>query len=142
MGIQTEALRSNWRTSLGPDQALQLIHAFNIYDFSWDRRVTEEGCDLHRSFVYFRRGPPVNSGYNDIRDFLVPEQLGAPEIAHTESGIAAYRGRHGQRAFQLALKGGQYVDPMGCSLEVSAHHPRASDWKRSANIIGSISARS
>jgi hypothetical protein len=96
-----------------PGQALLLVHAVNPYGFAWDRRVTEEGCDLNRNFVDFSRGAPPNPGYERIADALLPRSLEPDALAAAESALAAYRAEVGELAFQTARKSGQYVDPKG-----------------------------
>jgi len=97
----------------GPGQALLLIHAVNPYGFAWDRRVTEEGCDLNRNFVDFGQGAPANPGYERIADALLPRSLAPDALAAAEAVLAAYRAEVGELAFQTARKSGQYVDPRG-----------------------------
>jgi len=96
-----------------PGQALLLVHAVNPYGFAWDRRVTQEGCDLNRNFVDFAAGAPANPGYAAIADFLLPPALDDASLARAEAGLAAYRAEVGERAFQIARKSGQYSDPRG-----------------------------
>ena len=98
---------------LGPNTAALLIHALNPYGFAWDRRVTEEGCDLNRNFVDFTQPLPSNPGYEKLAHHLVPPSLDGPEFAAAEQAIAAYRERHGEIAFQSARKSGQYTHPSG-----------------------------
>lgn len=96
-----------------PGQALLLVHAVNPYGYAWDRRVTQEGCDLNRNFVDFADGAPANPGYEAIAEFLLPPTLDDASLAKAEAGLAAYRAQVGERAFQIARKSGQYVDPRG-----------------------------
>ncbi len=98
---------------LDKDQALLLVHAVNPYGFAWDRRVTEEGCDLNRNFVDFDKGIPANPGYEAIAAHLLPKTLTPQALASAEEALAAYRAKVGELAFQVARKSGQYVDPRG-----------------------------
>ncbi len=112
-GVQLDWLYSGAAALLAPDQAVLLVHALNAYGFAWDRRVTEEGCDLNRNCVDFAHGVPVNTAYPDVAPFLVPASLDPGTVARAEAALDAYRAEHGQRAFDIAVKGGQYVDPHG-----------------------------
>ncbi len=112
-GVQVDWLLSDARASLAEDQAVLLVHALNAYGFAWDRRVTEEGCDLNRNCLDFNAPVPVNAAYSEVAPHLVPQALDAKTLAYAEAALEAYRGEHGQRAFDIAVKGGQYVDPFG-----------------------------
>ncbi|MGY4627101.1 M14 family metallopeptidase [Bradyrhizobium sp. USDA 4486] len=98
---------------LPPDTAMLLIHALNPYGFAWDRRVTEEGCDLNRNFVDFAISAPENPGYDELADYLVPKELNGPVFEAAEQAIRAFREKHGETAFQIARKSGQYRHPKG-----------------------------
>ena len=52
--------------SLGADEAVLVVHAINPYGYAWDRRVTEEGCDLNRNFVDFDALLPHNDAYDAL----------------------------------------------------------------------------
>lgn len=112
-GVQVDWLLSDARASLAEDQAVLLVHALNAYGFAWDRRVTEEGCDLNRNCLDFNAPVPVNAAYSEVAPHLVPQALDAKTLACAEAALDAYRAEHGQRAFDIAVKGGQYVDPLG-----------------------------
>lgn len=109
-GVQRDLIDS---CQLADGQALLLIHAVNPYGFAWDRRVTQEGCDLNRNFVDFNQGVPANPGYQEIAQYLSPPSLDPEALAVAEAGLSAYRARVGELAFQIARKSGQYVDPLG-----------------------------
>ncbi|MGN6529165.1 MAG: M14 family metallopeptidase [Burkholderiaceae bacterium] len=91
--------------------ALVLVHALNPWGFSHGRRVTQEGVDLNRNFIDFRRPPPRNAGYDELADALLPADWPPPGDA--ERRIAAYGARHGMAALQQAISGGQYAHPDG-----------------------------
>ncbi len=109
-GVQRDLMSA---CALSPGQALLLVHAVNPYGFAWDRRVTEEGCDLNRNFVDFSHGAPTNPGYEAIARHLLPESLAPEALAAAELALAAYRAEVGELAFQMARKSGQYTDPKG-----------------------------
>lgn len=109
-GVQQDLMRA---CALDNGQALLLVHAVNPYGFAWDRRVTEEGCDLNRNFVDFSQGAPANPGYERIAEALLPRSLEPEALAAAEATLAAYRAEVGELAFQVARKSGQYVDPRG-----------------------------
>ncbi|RWM28095.1 M14 family metallopeptidase [Mesorhizobium sp.] len=109
---QVDWMRKGTVSSLGPGQAMLLIHALNPYGFAWNRRVTEEGCDLNRNFVDFSR-PPTNPGYAELADSLVPAEIGGPVFEAAERAIEEFRKKNGEVAFQTARKAGQYSYPYG-----------------------------
>jgi hypothetical protein len=112
-GIQIDWLRMDGPSRLQDDEAVLLVHALNPHGFAWDRRVTEEGCDLNRNFVVFERGVPLNSDYPRLAPFLVPAGLDAATLAEAEAQLARLRAELGEVAFQRARKSGQYIDPKG-----------------------------
>jgi hypothetical protein len=98
---------------LPPDVAVLAVHALNCYGYAWDRRVTEEGCDLNRNFVDFDAPLPENPGHDELAAHLVPPALEGAAFEHAEAAIAAYRQKHSELAFQTARKSGQYRHPGG-----------------------------
>ncbi|RZL92563.1 MAG: DUF2817 domain-containing protein [Variovorax sp.] len=90
-----------------PDTAVLHVHAVNPFGFSHLRRVTQENVDLNRNFVNFSKPLPVNAGYAEIHELLLPTEW--PPHAGVESALAAYRDRHGVRGLQRAIGLGQYV---------------------------------
>jgi uncharacterized protein DUF2817 len=84
------------------------VHAINPYGFAWTRRVTEEGNDLNRNYVDHSKLYPVNEGYLEIADFLVPKDLGQATIDAADAKLSAYRKKVGDIAYFRAVSGGQY----------------------------------
>ncbi|CDZ40805.1 Imp dehydrogenase/gmp reductase; protein [Neorhizobium galegae bv. officinalis] len=112
------AIQLDWLNCLKPDDlpqgvAILFIHALNPYGFAWDRRVTQEGCDLNRNFIDFSAGVPSNPGFDELREYLVPITLEGPAFEVAQEAIQAFRLRNGETAFQVARKAGQYSDPLG-----------------------------
>lgn len=99
--------------------AVLLIHALNPHGFSWGSRVTGENVDLNRNFIEFSRPLPANPDYQRIAPLLIPRQW--PPSAMNSLRLAAFIARHGLRAVQAAVSGGQYVDPAG--LFFGGHAP-------------------
>lgn len=91
--------------------ALLYLHALNPHGFSWWRRVTEEGVDLNRNFPDFSQPLPPNDAYDELAALLVPPTW--PPAADNEARLFAYAARHGDRAFQQAVSGGQHGHPQG-----------------------------
>jgi hypothetical protein len=91
--------------------AILHLHALNPHGFSWGRRVTSENVDLNRNFVDFSQPLPANPHYEAIAPLLVPQQW--PPGAANALRLALFTLRHGPRAAQTAVSGGQYVDPKG-----------------------------
>lgn len=93
------------------DTAVLHVHAINPYGFSHLRRVTQENVDLNRNFVDFSAVLPVNAGYAQIHDALLP--AGWPPSDEAEQALAAYRNQHGPRGLQRAIGLGQYEQADG-----------------------------
>ncbi len=112
-GAQVAWLRSEAARRLPPDVAVLVVHAINPYGFAWIRRVTEEGVDLNRNYVDFTKPLPVNEGYAEIADAVVPAEIEGPVLAAAEAKIKAYRAQHGDAAYYRAYSAGQYTHPEG-----------------------------
>jgi hypothetical protein len=91
--------------------ALLFVHALNPYGFSWLRRTTQENVDLNRNWHDFGQPLPRNAAYDEIAHWLVPATWPPPPQA--EAGLAAFAQKHGPRALQAAISGGQYEHPQG-----------------------------
>lgn len=110
---QLDWLQQAGTAALSPDTAALVIHAINPYGFAWDRRVTEEGCDLNRNFIDFGARIPANEDYDALAAHLVPPSLDGPAFERAEAAIAQFRQARGEVAFQTARKSGQYKYPTG-----------------------------
>ncbi len=108
---QVDWLADGGPARLPPGIAVALVHAINPHGFAWIRRVTEEGCDLNRNYVDFDAPLPENPGHDELVDCFVPASLDADTLARAEARIAAFRAAHGETAFQVARKAGQYRHP-------------------------------
>lgn len=116
-GIQTGLLsNSAWLAAVqaaaqASDLAVLYIHALNPHGFSWWRRVTQEGVDLNRNFHDFHLPLPHNAGYEEIATALLPPHW--PPAPADAAVLADYAARHGERALQAAITGGQYSHELG-----------------------------
>jgi Protein of unknown function (DUF2817) len=88
-----------------------LLHALNPFGFSHLRRTNEDNVDMNRNFRDFTSPPAPNSSYAEVHDFIVPAEW--PPTRDNQAQIAAYVGRHGERALQQAITGGQCEFPDG-----------------------------
>jgi hypothetical protein len=93
--------------------AVLLIHAVNPHGFAWLRRVNEDNVDLNRNWIDFTRPPPVNAGYDQLRDAICPRDWNAETLARTKAQLQAYAAQHGDGGLQAAVTGGQWNDPEG-----------------------------
>jgi hypothetical protein len=93
------------------DTALLYIHAVNPWGFSYSRRVTQENVDLNRNCIDFEAPLPVNAGYGEIHDLLLPATW--PPTPQNDAAMAAYAARVGAKGLQRAMSLGQYSYPDG-----------------------------
>jgi hypothetical protein len=91
--------------------AVLMVHAVNPHGFSYGRRVNEDNVDLNRNFRDFGAPLPANAAYADVHPILLPATWPPPK--ESDESIRAYIAKHGERAFQAALTGGQYAFPDG-----------------------------
>ena len=112
-GFQVDWLATVGAAALPKDTAVLFIHAINPYGFAWTRRVTEEGNDLNRNYVDHSKPYPVNEGYLEIADWLVPSDFSDAGVKAADAKLAAYRKKVGDVAYYRAVSGGQYSHPDG-----------------------------
>lgn len=105
--VQTGFLSLPAHTQDWHDTAVLYVHAVNPFGFSHLRRVTQENVDLNRNFVDFSKPLPLNPGYGEIQEWLLPVEW--PPHPTGEAELAAYRERHGARGLQRAVGLGQYA---------------------------------
>ena len=107
-GCQTTWLQQFKLEYLPSDTAVLVIHALNPYGFSWLRRVNEDNMDINRNHVNFEAGPPANEGYEDIHQWLLPDEWTPASQLNLEQKIMGYLAQKGVRAGTRAVTGGQY----------------------------------
>jgi len=107
-GVQVALLRdAAWRARAAErGVAVLYIHGLNPYGFSHIRRTTHENVDLNRNFHDFDQPLPVNAAYREVHPLLVPPEW--PPTAANAQAIADYIAKHGEKAYQAAVSGGQY----------------------------------
>jgi hypothetical protein len=92
-----------------PDNlAILCIHALNPWGYAWHRRCDAEGIDLNRNFIDFDQPLPDNPGYRTLRAALFDD-----DSARRQRVLDEYRRAHGRTAYETAVSGGQYSDPLG-----------------------------
>lgn len=91
--------------------AMLLVHAINPYGFSYLSRTTEGNVDLNRNSVDFSGPLPVNAGYAELHDLLIPAHW--PPDGANLTAIRAYIERRGEWAYQQAVTTGQYTHAHG-----------------------------
>jgi hypothetical protein len=112
-GFQVDWLATIGAAGLPKDTAILFVHAINPYGFAWTRRVTEEGNDLNRNYVDHGKPYPVNEGYLEVADWLVPADFSEGGIKAADAKLAEYRKKVGDVAYFRAVSGGQYSHPDG-----------------------------
>jgi hypothetical protein len=112
-GVQVAALRDAAFRARAAEAgvAVLYIHALNPYGFSHWSRTTHENIDLNRNFQDFAQPLPVNAGYRELHELLVPQEW--PPTAQNMAAIERYLAERGERAFQAAVSGGQHEYPDG-----------------------------
>lgn len=112
-GVQIGLLALGWHRRLPDNVALLLTHAINPHGFAWIRRVTEDNVDLNRNFGPPGVPPPVNQGYAEIHQWVIPQEIEGPGRAAADAALERFRLERGDRALHQAMAGGQYAYPDG-----------------------------
>jgi predicted deacylase len=99
--------------ALPPGTASVVVHALNPYGFAWLRRVNEDNVDLNRNFQDFSKPLPPSAAYEEVHDWLVPEDWEGPARQKADASLQQYIASRGLRAFQAAVSSGQYTRPTG-----------------------------
>jgi hypothetical protein len=112
-GVQVFALHdAEWREKArAAGVSVMYVHALNPHGFSWGRRVTHENVDINRNFADFNAPMPVNDGYAQLHELLLPRQW--PPTAENNAAIQQWIEAHGIKAYQAAVTAGQYQYPDG-----------------------------
>jgi len=107
-GVQVAALRDAGFRARAAERgvAVLYLHGLNPYGFSHMRRTTHENVDLNRNFHDFSAPLPVNAAYRELHPLLVPEQW--PPGEDNTRRIGEYIAKHGEKAYQAAISGGQH----------------------------------
>jgi predicted deacylase len=83
-----------------------MVHAVNPYGFSHLRRANEDNVDLNRNFQDFHAPLPENKAYAELHRYLLPAAW--PPAADNEAHLDAWQAKHGAKAYQAAISGGQF----------------------------------
>jgi predicted deacylase len=111
-GLQVGLLKSGLAAEMPHGTAILLVHAINPSGFAWVRRVNEDNVDLNRNFIDRSKPPPVNAGYDELREAICPRDWINGRAA-ADAILEAYGRTHGAMALQSAVSSGQYSDPEG-----------------------------
>jgi hypothetical protein len=115
---------ANWREQArASGVAVLYIHALNPWGFSWSARATHENIDLNRNFQDFSGPLPLNAGYDKLAALLVPQAW--PPTLGNQLALLVAAARHGVKAVQAAVSGGQYSHPGGLF-----YGGRAASWSQ------------
>jgi hypothetical protein len=112
-GCQVGFFEDRLYEALPGGTATVAIHALNPYGFAWLRRVNEDNVDLNRNFQDFSKPLPGSAEYEEVHDWLVPEDWDGPARKKADSSLQQYIALRGLRALQNAVSGGQYTRPTG-----------------------------
>ncbi len=112
-GVQVAMLRdASWHAAVAASGvAVLYVHALNPHGFSWWRRTTHENVDLNRNFHDYTGPLPANAAYDELASAIVPDTWPPPPEAAAR--LDDFVARHGQRALQRAVTGGQHTHPDG-----------------------------
>jgi hypothetical protein len=124
-GAQIALLQDDdWRAQVrDAGVAVLYIHALNPWGFSWSARATHENIDLNRNFQDFSKALPANPGYDKLAALLVPQTW--PPTLGNQLALLLFVARHGVKAVQAAVSGGQYSHPDGLF-----YGGRAASWSQ------------
>lgn len=128
-GFIGSAIQFAWLQQAGPAACAGplrhvLIHAVNPYGFATIRRFDEQNIDVNRNFLTPTESyAGVADGYRRVNAFLNPTTPPTPWELYRPRAMLQVA-RHGLRAIQQAVAGGQYEFPRG--LFFGGHAPSQS----------------
>jgi len=93
---------------LPANTALLIIHALTPWGYAWLRRCDADGVDLNRNGVDFSAPLPENNGYEALKPALL-----LTDALQRKQAFTAFEQAQGREAFEKAISGGQYTDPVG-----------------------------
>jgi hypothetical protein len=108
-GCQVGYLADQLHDALPEGSLSILVHAVNPHGFAWLRRVNEDNVDLNRNFRDFSKPLPDSSAYEEVHDWLLPEDWVGPHRQAADQAIQDYVKDRGFAALQAAVSGGQYT---------------------------------
>jgi len=88
--------------------ALLCINALNPWGYAHSRRCDHDGIDVNRNFIDFSQALPENPGYEGLQAAL---RISDP--VQRQRILAQHAETLGQRAYEIAISGGQYCDAAG-----------------------------
>ena len=116
-GYCGSALQRHWlehHAAERPDDvAVVLVHALNPFGFAWVRRVNEDNVDVNRNFVDWDAPLPLNEGYEQLAEFMVPEDWSQDSQDSTSARLFELGEKMGFDAFAAAVSAGQFLHPTG-----------------------------
>ncbi len=117
-GVQVGLLNSEQLENIPDNLSVVLVHGVNPYGFSHDRRVTEENVDLNRNFFDFSKAVPKNVAYENLHQYMYPENWEGPAKQSAEESIERHIEKKGIVQYQKDAMGGQYQFDDGIFLVV------------------------
>jgi len=116
-GFCGSAIQTHWLTHhadrMPDDVRIVWLHALNPHGFAWVRRVNEDNVDLNRNFIDWTQPPPVNPGYDDMADALVPDDWSDQTQQRTLTVLMERAQSVGFEQMQADVSQGQYAHPTG-----------------------------
>lgn len=109
-GVQVDLFRrlSSGQVELPDNLAVLAIHGLNPWGFHFLHRCDHEGIDVNRNFIQFGEEVVENAGYERLMPLL-----DTADARQRNRTLNERRQEMGDRAFEMALTGGQYTDPFG-----------------------------
>lgn len=90
-----------------------MLHALNPFGFSWVRRVNEDNVDLNRNFIDWSGPTPVNTGYDELAELILPAEWTEAEQQRTTELLLERVAATGFEQLQADVSGGQYRHATG-----------------------------
>ena len=93
--------------------AVVILHGVNPHGFAWLRRVTEGNIDLNRNFLDYGLPLPEKPEYDKLHAAICPDEWTDAALTAAEAELNAYAEKHGQKALNRVVMGGQFSRPDG-----------------------------
>ena len=99
--------------NLSEDTAVMIIYGVNPYGWAYSSRTNEDNIDLNRNFLDHACEHPPNSGYAEIHEHILTDDISNAGLELALDNFHQYADQHGDTAALQAITAGQFENSRG-----------------------------